>query len=162
MIILGIDPGTALCGYGLIEAKGNRLYPLAYGAIRTKAHSPMPSRLLTIAEELDNIIKQYKPHHVAVEEIFFSRNVTTALAVGQARGVILLSAARAGLAVSEYKPTQVKQAVVGYGRAEKEQVQEMVRILLSLSEKPKPDDVADALAVAICCAHSVHQEEWSR
>ncbi|QGG46685.1 crossover junction endodeoxyribonuclease RuvC [Heliorestis convoluta] len=159
MIILGIDPGTALCGYGLIEVQGNRLSSLAYGVIRTTAEKPLPSRLLMIAEELEALIAKYKPHRLAVEEVFFSRNVTTAMTVGQARGVILLAAAKAGIPVSEYKPTQVKQAVVGYGRAEKGQVQDMVRLLLCLSEKPKPDDVADALAVAICCAHSVHQEE---
>ncbi|ABZ84385.1 crossover junction endodeoxyribonuclease ruvc [Heliomicrobium modesticaldum Ice1] len=155
MVILGIDPGTAICGYGLIEVQGNRLSALAYGAVRTPAHTSQASRLQTIFTDLEAIIATYRPTHVAVEELFFNRNVTTALTVGQARGVILLAAARAGLSVHEYKPSQVKQAVVGYGRAEKQQVQQMVRVLLALEEIPKPDDVADALAVAICCAHSL-------
>ncbi|MBC9785670.1 crossover junction endodeoxyribonuclease RuvC [Heliobacillus mobilis] len=158
MVILGIDPGTAICGYGLIEMCGNRLSAIAYGAIRTPAHTPLASRLLTIFNDLEAIIAEYKPELIAVEELFFSRNVTTALAVGHARGTVLLAAARAGLPVNEYKPAQVKQAVVGYGRAEKSQVQEMVRRLLALQDTPKPDDVADALAVAICCAHSLTWE----
>lgn len=107
---------------------------------------------------MEAVIAEYKPQRIAIEELFFNRNVTTALAVGHARGIILLAAARAGLPVSEYKPAQVKQAVVGYGRAEKSQVQQMVRMLLALEDIPKPDDVADALAVAICCAHSIHWE----
>ncbi|MBM7868058.1 crossover junction endodeoxyribonuclease RuvC [Heliobacterium gestii] len=155
MVILGIDPGTAICGYGLIEAQGNRLSALAYGAVRTPAHTSQASRLHTIFTDLEAIIATYNPSHIGVEELFFNRNVTTAITVAQARGVVLLAAARAGLSVHEYKPSQVKQAVVGYGRAEKQQVQQMVRVLLALDEIPKPDDVADALAVAICCAHSL-------
>ncbi|MDD2422049.1 MAG: crossover junction endodeoxyribonuclease RuvC [Heliobacteriaceae bacterium] len=154
MVILGIDPGTARCGYGLVRIEGNRLTVIAQGLISTTPQQPLSSRLLLIFDRLEGLIATYRPQRVAIEELFFSRNTATAMAVGQARGVILLAAARAGLPVSEYKPTEVKQAVTGYGRAEKSQVQAMVRVLLALPELPRPDDVADALAVAICCAHS--------
>lgn len=156
MHILGIDPGTAIMGYGLIEKQGNRLIPLAYASWRTPAHTPMPGRLLTLYQELQSFIEAHQPDQIAVEELFFNRNTTTAISVGQARGVILLAAAQAGIPVYEYTPLQVKQAVVGYGRADKKQVQQMVRALLGLKEIPKPDDTADALAIAICHAHSVN------
>lgn len=156
MHILGIDPGTAIMGYGLIEKQGNRLIPLAYDSWRTPAHTPMPERLLTLYQELQSFIEAHQPEQIAVEELFFNRNTTTAISVGQARGVILLAAAQAGIPVYEYTPLQVKQAVVGYGRADKKQVQQMVRALLGLKEIPKPDDTADALAIAICHAHSVN------
>lgn len=154
MVILGIDPGTAITGYGLIAKQGNHLKRIAFGAIRTIPDTPTAFRLKQIYQELQSIIKQYQPDVMAVEQLFFNKNVRTALAVGQARGVVLLAGAEAGLEIFEFTPLQVKMAVVGYGRAEKNQVQEMVRVLLCLSEIPKPDDAADALAIAICQAHS--------
>lgn len=150
MIILGIDPGIAIVGYGILEVNGNKLKALDYGCIKTDANYTFPQRIKTIYDSLIAIIDKYKPTDLAVEELFFNKNVKTAILVGQARGVEILAAINMGLEIYEYTPLQVKQAVVGYGRAEKEQVQEMVRILLNLNEKPKPDDVADALAVAIC------------
>lgn len=156
MYILGIDPGTAIMGYGLIDKQGNRLIPLTYASWRTPADLPMPERLLMLYREMTAFIETYQPAQVAVEELFFNRNTTTAISVGQARGVILLAAAQAGIPVYEYTPLQVKQAVVGYGKADKKQVQQMVRALLGLNEVPKPDDTADALAIAICHAHSVN------
>lgn len=154
MLILGIDPGTAITGYGVIAHEGNHLRRVTYGVVRTEANLPMPARLRQIHQEIVAIIDQYQPAVVAVEELFFNKNVRTALSVGQSRGVILLAAESAGLEIAEYTPLQVKQSVVGYGRAEKLQVQEMVRMLLCLTEIPKPDDAADALAIAICHAHS--------
>lgn len=157
MVILGVDPGTAICGYGLIEKEGNHLKRIAFGAILTAPETATALRLQQISRELQAIIERYRPDVMAVEQLFFNKNVRTALAVGQARGVILLVGAEAGLDIMEYTPLQVKMAVVGYGRAEKKQVQEMVRILLCLNEIPKPDDAADALAIAICHANSYKQ-----
>lgn len=157
MVILGIDPGTAITGYGLIAKQGNHLKQIAFGVIRTIPETPTALRLQQTSQELKLIIKQYQPDVMAVEQLFFNKNVRTALAVGQARGVILLAGAEAGLDIIEYTPLQVKMAVVGYGRAEKRQVQEMVRILLCLGAIPKPDDAADALAIAICHANSSKQ-----
>jgi crossover junction endodeoxyribonuclease RuvC len=154
MLILGIDPGTAIMGYGLIAQQGNRLKSIKYGVLRTAATLPLAARLLQIHQGLEAIIQEYQPDAVAVEELFFNKNTRTALAVGQARGVILLAAEQAGVEIAEYTPLQVKQGVVGYGRAEKKQIQEMVKMLLCLEEIPKPDDAADALAIAICHAHS--------
>ncbi|MGQ9779067.1 MAG: crossover junction endodeoxyribonuclease RuvC [Bacillota bacterium] len=154
MLVLGLDPGLARTGYGLVRREGNRLFALAYGTVATPAGLCLSERLFRLYRELRELIRTYRPEAVAVEELFFCRNVRTAMAVGQARGVALLVAAEAGLTVSEYTPLQVKQAVVGYGRAEKHQVQEMVRVLLALPGPPRPDDAADALAVAICHAHS--------
>ena len=154
MIILGIDPGTAIMGYGLIEQKGNRLSAIAYACWRTPAHTPLAERLLMLYEQIDQLLREHPPDHMAVEELFFSRNTTTALSVAHARGVILLAGAKRGIPVYEYTPLQVKQAVVGYGRADKKQVQQMVKGLLGLDEIPRPDDTADALAIAICHAHS--------
>ena len=154
MIILGIDPGTAIMGYGLIEQKGNHLRALAYSCWRTPAHTPLAGRLLMLYEELDALLTTYAPDHLAVEELFFSSNAKTALAVGQARGIVLLAGAKRGIPVYEYTPLQVKQAVAGYGKADKKQIQQMVKSLLNLQEIPKPDDVADALGLAICHAHS--------
>lgn len=154
MIILGIDPGTASTGYGLISYQGNHLKHIGYGVIRTFPDQPPAQRLKQIYQELQAIIVQYQPEVMAIEELFFNRNVTTALAVGQARGVAILAAATLNVEVAEYTPLQVKQSVVGYGRAEKQQIQEMVRILLCLPARPKPDDAADGLAIAICHAHS--------
>lgn len=154
MVILGIDPGTAITGYGLVEKQGNHLKRIAFGAILTTPETATALRLQQISRELQAIIERYRPDVMAVEQLFFNKNVRTALTVGQARGVVLLAGAEAGLDIIEYTPLQVKMAVVGYGRAEKKQVQEMVRVLLCLSEIPKPDDAADALAIAICHAHS--------
>lgn len=154
MIILGIDPGTAITGWGVVSHEGNHLKRIIHGVIRTKPDRTDADRLHSLYGELQEIIIQYKPEAVAVEELFFNKNVRTALAVGQARGVILLTAAKNSLEIFEYTPLQVKLAVVGYGRAEKLQVQEMVKMLLCLPEIPKPDDAADALAIAICHAHS--------
>lgn len=154
MIILGIDPGIAIVGFGVIRMQGSLLKPVQYGTIRTDAGLRTEARLKQIYDALKQIIHTYKPDVMAVEKLFFNRNVTTAFTVGQARGVILLAAEEARLELAEYTPLQVKQAVVGYGQAEKQQVQEMVRMLLHLKEKPKPDDVADALAIAICHGHS--------
>ncbi|MEI7884550.1 MAG: crossover junction endodeoxyribonuclease RuvC [Clostridia bacterium] len=154
MRIIGIDPGTAIVGYGVLDYIGNQFKVVAYGAITTPATSPMSARLKTIYQELQAVIELYQPAHIAVEELFYNTNAKTVISVGQARGVILLAGAEANLEVAEYTPLQVKQAVVGYGRAEKKQVQEMIKILLKLEKVPKPDDVADALAIAICHAHS--------
>ena len=154
MIILGIDPGTAIMGYGLIEQKGNHLSALAYSCWRTPAHTPLAERLLMLFEQIDPFLQEHPTDHMAIEELFFNRNTTTALAVAHARGVVMLAGAQRGIAVYEYTPLQVKQAVVGYGRADKKQVQQMVKGLLRLDEIPKPDDTADALAIAICHAHS--------
>jgi crossover junction endodeoxyribonuclease RuvC len=154
MLVLGIDPGTAITGYGLVKGEGDDLTLVAYGAITTSSDQPLPERLQRIYQELTALIEDRRPTAVAVEELFFSKNVRTALSVGQARGVVLLVAANAGLPIHEYTPLQVKQAIAGYGRATKDQVQQMVRMLLALDSVPQPDDAADAIAVAICHIHS--------
>ncbi len=154
MIILGIDPGTAITGYGIISYEGNYLRRIGFGVIRTSPDQSTAERLHKLYQELQGIIADYQPEVIAIEELFFNRNVRTALAVGQARGVGILAAAMSGVEIAEYTPLQVKLAVVGYGKADKQQVQEMVRRLLCLPEIPKPDDAADALAIAICHAHS--------
>ncbi len=154
MVILGVDPGYAITGYGVVEYNENRLRVLEYGVISTHAGQPFPERLLEIASKLDQLIVTLKPQTMAVEELFFSRNTTTAIGTAQARGVAILCGARSGLPVYEYTPMQVKLAVAGYGKADKAQVQQMVRVLLGLEKIPRPDDAADALAVAICHAHS--------
>ena len=153
MIILGIDPGLAIIGWGVIEYRGSHFRTVAYGALRTPAGMRTEERLKMIFDGVTELIDTYHPDAVAVEELFFNTNITTGIRVAEARGVILLCAERAGVAVSEYTPLQVKQAVVGYGRAEKRQVISMVTVLLGLKEPPKPDDTADALAIAICHAH---------
>ncbi len=154
MIILGIDPGFAIVGVGIIEYKGNKFRVIDYFAITTKAHTPIEQRLKIIYDSINETIEKYKPDYMAVEELFFNNNAKTAISVGQARGVILLSAVNAGVPFFEYTPLQVKQAVAGYGRADKGQVQQMVKAILNLQSVPKPDDVADALAIAVCHAHS--------
>lgn len=156
MLALGIDPGTAICGYGVVELIGSRLRAHCYGAIQTSPSLDTAERLQIIFQDIDAIIKEYKPHIVGVEQLFFNKNVRTAMTVGQARGVILLAAVQNSVPIAEYTPLQVKQAVVGYGKASKEQVIYMTQKLLNLPAKPHPDDVADALAVAICTAHSNH------
>jgi crossover junction endodeoxyribonuclease RuvC len=156
MIILGIDPGTAITGYGILKKKVNNLEMIEYGCLRTENTCSMAERLEKIDKELTELIKKYKPQHIAVEDIFFSKNAKTVIKVSQARGVVLARAAKMKVPVAEYTPPQVKQAVTSYGRADKNQVQQMVKILLKLNEIPKPDDAADALAIAICCAHSIN------
>lgn len=152
--ILGIDPGYAIVGYGIIEQIGNRFRVIDYGSIQTKAGLPPVERLQIIYNELRNIIYTHKPECMAIEELFFNNNSKTAIMVAQARGVLLLGAANEGLEIYEYTPLQVKQAVTGYGRADKQQVQQMTKALLGLDKVPKPDDTADALAIAICHAHT--------
>lgn len=178
MLVMGLDPGLAITGYSFIEESpanqgpANRgpasmgastdLSLIGYGAVTTPAGQPLPERLLAIDKELGALIAKYQPDIVAVEELFFGRNVTTAFVVGQARGVAILAAARAGLPIREYKPTAVKQAITGYGNAPKSQVQEMVRMLLNLEHIPRPDDAADAVAVAICHVYNARLEELVR
>ncbi len=159
MLVLGIDPGTALCGYGLVRSEGDDMSLVAYGAISTPAKAPLSDRLLQIHAELAGMIKAHRPQSAAVEKLFFSKNTRTALAVGHARGVVLLAAAEAGLPVYEYTPNEVKQAIVGYGGADKNQMQQMVRMLLHLPYVPEPDDAADAVAIAICHIQSSHLRE---
>jgi crossover junction endodeoxyribonuclease RuvC len=155
MIALGIDPGTAIVGYGFVrEYSDGSLSAVDYGVIRTPAKTPMPERLATIYDRLTQLIQQHEPDQTAVEELFFSRNVTTAITVAQSRGVILLALQQAELPIYEYKPNFIKQSITGYGGAQKPQMQEMVRMLLNLEQIPKPDDAADALAVAITASHN--------
>ncbi len=154
MRILGIDPGFAIVGWGIIEYSGSRFRVIAYGSIETPAKTRMEERLATIYGDLSEIIDKYRPDEMAIEELFFNTNITTGIRVAQARGVLLLCAEQKGVKVFEYTPLQVKQAVVGYGRAEKKQVITMVTSFLGLREPPKPDDTADALAIAVCHAHS--------
>lgn len=154
MLVLGIDPGTARTGYGLVREDEAGLVLVACGVIATPPDQPLPERLQTIYRDLSDIVRAHQPEAAAVEELFFSRNARTALSVGHARGVVLLALANAGMPVHEYKPLQVKQAITGYGSADKKQVQEMVRMLLRLDRVPQPDDAADAVAVAVCHIHS--------
>jgi crossover junction endodeoxyribonuclease RuvC len=154
-VALGIDPGTATTGYGLVRLlQDGSLVAVKYGVILTPKEATAPARLVTLYNELRDLLEQHKPETAAVEKLFFSRNVTTALAVGQARGVVMLCMQQAGIEAFEYTPNEIKQAVAGYGSAQKKQVQEMVRALLLLDEIPKPDDAADALAVAITHLHT--------
>ena len=150
MVILGIDPGLAIVGWGVLESEKGRVRPIAYGAITTPAKTDVESRLLTIQNDLEQIINKYSPDEMAIEELFFNTNTTTGIAVAEASGVILCTAHRLGVKISEYTPLQVKQAVVGYGKAEKKQVIAMVTSILNLPKPPKPDDTADAIAIAIC------------
>ncbi len=152
--MLGVDPGTAITGYGMVRLAGGVVEPVIYGVITTPASLPLPVRLQHLYRQLQTLIDAHHPTEASVEELFFARNTRTALSVGHARGVILLALADADLPTYEYTPLQVKQAITGYGRAGKEQMQQMVRLLLRLEAIPQPDDVADALAVAICHAHS--------
>lgn len=151
---MGIDPGIAIVGYGIIEYSNNRFRVIDYGAITTPAHTPPEDRLETIFSDMNTLICDYQPDKIAIEELFFNSNQKTAILVAEARGVILLAARKNRVAINEFTPLQVKQAVVGYGRAEKTQVQQMVTSILGLKKVPKPDDTADALALAVCCAHT--------
>ncbi|MBR5143956.1 MAG: crossover junction endodeoxyribonuclease RuvC [Clostridia bacterium] len=157
MRILGIDPGFATVGWAVLDSDRGNIQPVAYGAITTPAHTNFESRLLMIKKDLETIIDRYSPTEMAIEELFFNTNITTGIAVAEARGVILCTTFEKGLKISEYTPLQVKQAVVGYGKAEKQQVIAMVTSILKLKKPPKPDDTADAVAIAIChsqCAGS--------
>ena len=154
MRILGIDPGVAIVGYGVIEYNKNTFKVIDYGKITTPAHTPLPKRLKMVYDGMTELVNTFKPDVVSMEELFFNTNVTTAIAVGHARGVLVLATENANIPLAEYTPLQIKQAVAGYGRADKNQVQQMVKMFLNLTEVPKPDDTADALAVAICHAHS--------
>lgn len=154
MIILGIDPGLAIVGWGVVEYSGSHFRVLGYGAIETPAGISVEERLLMISDGMKQLIDKYHPEQMAVEELFFNTNITTGIRVAEARGVIIMTAHSKGVKIFEYTPLQVKQAVVGYGRAEKKQVISMVTMLLGLQNPPKPDDTADALAIAICHAHS--------
>lgn len=159
MLVLGIDPGTATTGYGLVrEREDGSLLMVEYGVIETQSADPLANRLLVLYEKLREIVLLHNPEHGAVEKLFFQRNVRTALSVGQARGVAMLALAQASMAVFEYTPLEVKQAVAGYGGADKQQVQQMVRALLNLDDIPRPDDAADAIAVAICHVHSARMK----
>ncbi|MBO8128692.1 MAG: crossover junction endodeoxyribonuclease RuvC [Peptococcaceae bacterium] len=153
MIIIGLDPGIAITGYGVLSLEGTSYHVKTFDCINTSSKLPLTLRLQKIYHELCNLFEQWQPAELAVEQLFFNKNVKTALMVGQARGVSLLAAAQAGVQVFEYTPLQVKQSVTGSGRADKQQVQYMVRAVLGLPEVPKPDDVADALGVAICHCH---------
>jgi len=157
VIILGIDPGTAALGYGIIERSGSTLRTIDYGCLVTSPDLAMPERLMAIHQLVDELLALHQPAVVAVERLFFSRNAQTAIAVGQARGVVLLAAAQHGCPVREATPNEVKSAIAGYGAADKEQVQRMVQLVLGMSELPRPDDAADALAVAVCVANRVGQ-----
>ena len=154
MIILGIDPGLAIVGWGVIEYNASKFKVLGYGSIETPAHTATEDRLVLIYKGITQLIEKYRPDQMAVEELFFNTNITTGIRVAEARGVILMTAHSMGVKIFEYTPLQVKQAVVGYGRAEKKQVISMVTMLLSLEKPPKPDDTADALAIAVCHAHA--------
>ena len=154
MIILGIDPGLAIVGWGVVEYKSARFRTIAYGSLQTPAGERLEERLKQIFDGMRQLIQTYHPDSIAVEELFFNTNITTGIRVAEARGVILLAAELAGVPVQEYTPLQVKQSVTGYGRAEKKQVITMVTMLLGLKQPPKPDDTADALAIAICHGHS--------
>ena len=154
MIILGLDPGLATVGVGVIEKEGSKHKHIYHGAIRTPAKTPLSSRLLKIADDLESLILEFKPNLASIEKLFFNSNKTTAMDVSQARGVLILVLSRYNIPISGYTPIQVKSAVCGYGKAEKKQVQFMVQKLLNLPKKPTPDDAADGLALAICHAHS--------
>ncbi|MCF0155303.1 MAG: crossover junction endodeoxyribonuclease RuvC [Veillonella sp.] len=162
MRIMGIDPGTAICGYGIIDVNGSKLTPVKYGSIITTPDHTDAQRLEILFNELSDLLEDYKPDKLGVEKLFFNRNVTTAITVAQARGVILLATEQQRIPIYEFTPPQIKQAVVGYGQATKDQVIKMTMNILGIREKIKPDDTADALACAICTAHSSHNERLRR
>ena len=160
MLAMGIDPGNAICGYGFVELNGNSLHGSGFGVIRTTPSMRRAERLKVLYEKINELIRERRPDIVGVEKLFFNRNVTTAIPVGQARGIVLLSAAKNGLELVERTPLQVKQAVTGYGKATKDQVIYMVTKILHLPKPPHPDDVADALAIAICTTHCMNSITW--
>ena len=154
-IILGIDPGLADTGFGVVEKQGSKLKMVDFGCIKTKAKDAMENRLAEIYQALKKLIQKYNPALIAVEKLFFCKNAKTALAVGQARGIIILVAGQNQVRIEELTPLQIKLALTGYGKADKKQIQQMVKVVLGLKQIPKPDDAADALGIAICCAHSL-------
>lgn len=154
MRILGIDPGYAIMGYGILDYKGNKFTPVTYGSITTEAHTPDAERLAILYDELTKIIEEYQPEEASIEKLFYNTNATTAIMVGEARGVAMLACEKHGVVISEYTPLEIKSALTGYGKADKKQVQTMVKMILNLAEIPKPDDTADAIAAAIC--HGQH------
>jgi crossover junction endodeoxyribonuclease RuvC len=162
MLVLGIDPGTARTGFGLVRQDQQKLQMVDFGVITTSPDDPMPLRLGQLHDQLEALLRLHQPDLAAVEQLFFQTNVKSAISVGQARGVALLALAQAGLEVGEYTPNDIKQAVVGYGGADKHQIQEMVRMMLEMEETPKPDDAADALAVAICHIHTYQYQQRLR
>ncbi len=162
MRILGIDPGTGITGWGVIDKNYNQLTVVDYGCIRTPAHQLNQKRLCEIYDGMQLLLSEYQPDEMAIEELFYNRNVTTVISVGQARGVLVLAAAQRGVPVYEYTPLQIKQAVTGYGRADKKQVQYMIQNLLNLSAIPRPDDAADALAVAVCHSNWQQANHWQK
>lgn len=153
MRVLGLDPGTATTGYGIVDVVDGRFTAVSFGVITTSPRDSAPQRLQTIFQKLNELLAEYQPDTAGIEEVFFGRNITTAISVGQARGVLLLALANAGIPIGEYSPPKIKDAVTGYGKADKAQVQLMVRNLLDLEETPRPDDAADGLAVAITHYH---------
>lgn len=155
MKILGIDPGTLVTGYGLIEKTGTKVLVVDYGAIRVDKNQDFPRRLLSIHQKIMELISQYRPDHMAIEEVFYSKNIKSAIKIGEGRSVVFLCAALANIPITEYAATVIKKAVVGNGHAHKDQVQAMVKIILNLSELPSPTDASDALAIAICHSHNV-------
>ena len=162
MRILGIDPGTGITGWGIVDKNYNRLDAVDYGCIRTPAHQLNQKRLCEIYDGINLLIREFRPDEMAIEELFFNRNTTTVISVGQARGVLVLAAAQHGIPVYEYTPLQIKQAVTGYGRADKKQVQYKIQNLLALEAVPKPDDAADALAVAVCHSNWQQANHWQK
>ena len=154
MIIIGIDPGYAITGFGVLEYEGNHFKLIESGSIQTKAGIPLPTRIAKIYDDMNSLIEKYKPDAIAIEELFFNRNTTTAIGVAQGRGAVLIAAAKTSTPIYEYTPLQVKQGVTGYGRADKKQVQMMVKTVLGLEKVPKLDDTTDAIAIGICHAHS--------
>lgn len=158
MRVLGIDPGYAIVGYGTVEYQNNKFYPVEFGAVTTEANTPFEDRLKEVYDQLDIVIKRAKPQAIAIEKLYFTTNQKTVIQVAMARGVILLCAKNNNIPIFEYTPLQIKQSVAGYGKAVKKQVMEMTRILLKLEKVPKPDDTADALAVAICHCHSYRSQ----
>ncbi|MEG0090748.1 MAG: crossover junction endodeoxyribonuclease RuvC [Oscillospiraceae bacterium] len=162
MRIMGIDPGYAIVGYGTVEYIGNKFYPVEFGAITTAAHTPFENRLKDVYDGLDEVMKRAKPECLAIEQLFFTTNQKTVIQVAMARGVILLCAKNNNIPIYEYTPLQIKQAVAGYGKAVKKQVMEMTRIILRLEKVPRPDDTADALAVAICHGHSYKSKLFTK
>ncbi|HIU09769.1 MAG TPA: crossover junction endodeoxyribonuclease RuvC [Candidatus Avidehalobacter gallistercoris] len=162
MRILGIDPGTGITGWGVIDKNYNQLTVVDYGCIRTPSHQLNQKRLCEIYDGMQILLSEYQPDEMAIEELFYNRNVTTVISVGQARGVLVLAAAQRGVPVYEYTPLQIKQAVTGYGRADKKQVQYMIQNLLNLAAIPRPDDAADALAVACCHSNWQQVNHWQK
>ncbi len=161
MRVIGIDPGTAIVGYGIIDFKDNRYEVVDYGCIYTHKDLPMPKRLLKISEEMSSLLEKYKPDHMAVEELFYFKNNKTVISVGQARGVIILEGVKKDIPLADYTPLQVKMGITGYGKAEKKQVQLMVQKVLKLKEIPKPDDAADALAIAVTHINALNSSSYS-